>query len=233
MGQLIAIAFPRWIPNVGARISASCPQLAPQIKADLFWGYYERAEIRFVRKYLKADLDAVELGSSIGVTASHMARRLSPGRRLVCVEPNESYLKSIEKNVRRNAPNVSLLIMHGAISYEEPFSDTVWFEPAERNVEGRLSNKEDNSARGVEGPRLDLKGVLSAGSVDEFTLVCDIEGAETQLLGRGLDDLDRCKQLIIELHPDSGEDIDGMLQRLVTRDFEIKDRRGDVFVLER
>jgi len=69
VGQVVAIAYANEIPCRGLRFSTADPQIHPGVKASLFWGLYESAEIRFVNAYLPRSIDVVELGSSIGVVS--------------------------------------------------------------------------------------------------------------------------------------------------------------------
>jgi len=69
IGELVAVAYRNKIPFRGLRFSTADPQIHPRVKASLFWGLYESAEIRFVNAYLPRSIDVVELGSSIGVVS--------------------------------------------------------------------------------------------------------------------------------------------------------------------
>lgn len=81
----------------------------PALVASIFWGLYESAEIRFVRRYLDPDLDCLELGSGIGLVSRVIAVSLRPGRRLVCVEPREDLLACARENVDRLAKGLRCL----------------------------------------------------------------------------------------------------------------------------
>jgi hypothetical protein len=84
-GRVVGGLLPHRIPSRGMRLFYP-PWLLPQMKAMLFWGIYESAEIRFVQRYLRADFDAIELGSGIGCVSSAIGRKLAKGKKLVCVE---------------------------------------------------------------------------------------------------------------------------------------------------
>jgi len=47
---------------------------------------------------------------------------------------------------------------------------------------------------------LSLNSVLTTYTIDEYILICDIEGAEAQLLISDLEFLKNCQQIIIETH---------------------------------
>src|SRR2546423_14009346 len=92
VGRVLGATLRNRIHAGGFGVDTSDPAIAPRVKASLFWGFYESAEIRFVRQYLRRDCDAVELGSSLGVVSCNVRRRLMPRRRLVCVEANPRLL---------------------------------------------------------------------------------------------------------------------------------------------
>jgi hypothetical protein len=65
MGKLIGLIWNNRIPHRGSRIEVPADG-DPRVNAMLYWGIYESAEIRFVRRYLGNELDVIELGSSLG-----------------------------------------------------------------------------------------------------------------------------------------------------------------------
>lgn len=172
--------------------------IGPQAKAYLFWGMYESAEIRFVKKYLRRDLDVVELGSSIGVVSSHIGRKIGPTKRLVCVEANPALMGLLEENVRHNAPGCAAEYVHAAIRAGE--SPVVSFARAENHLGSRLGGGDAvGSTTEVSVPGIALSDLLRRFNLSDFSLVCDIEGAEAgMILEPGA--LSRCRQFIAELH---------------------------------
>jgi hypothetical protein len=54
----------------------------------MFWGAYESAETRMILGLLRGSTAVVELGSSLGITAAHVATLMAPNGHLVCVEAN-------------------------------------------------------------------------------------------------------------------------------------------------
>ena len=126
------------ITSAGCDVDTSHAAISPSIKASLFWGLYESAEIRLVQRYLRPDLDVVELGSSLGVVACHIRRILSPDRRLVCVEADSSLLPILTSTLQRNACAGNLTIVAGAIDYRARGSAGA-LRPGSTSIEGRLA----------------------------------------------------------------------------------------------
>jgi FkbM family methyltransferase len=227
-GRLIGYAFRDRIPSSGVWIDTDSPLVSPEIKASLFWGFYESAEVRFVRRYLPRDLDVVELGASIGVVSSQIARRLDSHRRMICVEAHEALLPIIARNIRRNAPHIRADVQHGAVAYLD--QATIPFRVALRNVDSRIV--EHPSASDAPVPVVRLHQLVGAAGILDYALVCDIEGCEAGLLFEDAEALARCRFLIAELHEVEfrGERVTvrKMLERLEALGFTLVEQRGPV-----
>lgn len=97
IGNLLSKFLSDETPSRGLRVMTAEPIVMPATKASLFWGLYESAEVRFVKEHLRPDLDVIEAGSSIGVVSSHVAKRLRPGRKLICVEADHRLLGTLKR----------------------------------------------------------------------------------------------------------------------------------------
>src|SRR4051812_45383584 len=67
-------SVPRGVPSVRVNVPRSV--VSDATRASLFWGFHEAQEVRYVERFLPDDLDVVELGASLGVVTSHIARKL-------------------------------------------------------------------------------------------------------------------------------------------------------------
>lgn len=232
VGRLLGQLLRDRIPNRGCVIDVADPAVSASIKARLFFGFYESAEIRFVQRYLPRNIDVVELGASLGGVSAQIARKLEPGRRLVCVEANAVLLPLLELNVRANAKGVDLMVLHGAIDYASS-AETVAFMKAEQNIDSRLA-REGEESRSVSVPRIDLSWLLEHHRIGDYVLVSDVEGAEAGLIQCDKPALARCRLIIAELHATrfKGGDlgVDDLVRGLEERGFAVVDRRGPVCV---
>jgi len=165
--------------------------LTPKVKAALFWGFYEAAELAFVQRHLLADLDVVELGTSIGVVACHALSRMNPLKRLICLEADPNLARMARQNLRSNHPTRRVEVLNCAIAYD---CQTVCFEEGGTNLIGKVSKE------GREVPAITLSGLLQKFHIDDYVLICDIEGAEAEILHKDPEALAYCRQMIIELH---------------------------------
>jgi FkbM family methyltransferase len=199
--------------------------LAPR----LFWGFYERGEIQFVHDYLDPSLDVVELGGGIGVVTAHVARLLTKNATFVCIEANYKLIPAIERNLEINVPGHSVTVVHGAIDYSG-LKKTA-FAIRSNILASQLAR---NQTVSLEVPALQLHTLLSTYKLGDYTLICDIEGAELDLVMRPKGTLARCRMIIAELHPESfaqrNYDVCRFERRLrEVHEFERVKRRGNVF----
>lgn len=201
LGRIAGAALRNKLTIQGCTIDVSGDLVSDAAKAAIFTGLYEKNELKFVGRHLPPDLDAVEFGSSLGVVACRIARRLSPGRRLFGVEANGRLLERARANLARNAPGIQALLVLGAIDYGSDGPD-VAFTVESGHLGSHLAHPGAAGGTTVRVPRVTLQGLLSAHGIGGYSLVCDIEGAESGLILHERAALERCCFLVIELHDD-------------------------------
>lgn len=234
VGRCIGAACGDRIRHHGCTIATDSPEVVPSLKAALFWGSYEKSETRFVQQYLPKDLPVLELGSSLGVVSSHIARHLLPGGELVCVEANPHLLGLIRRNVEHNAPHVTLRVVHAAVDYSG--SSTVRLRVARRNTDSTVAQVAGPSDTLV--PVTTLTQLRQGLSPGPFAIVCDIEGAELDVIRQERDCLAECQCLVIELHRGRRGDQDyspESMEAILIREhgFRLVARRGNVRAFDR
>lgn len=236
IGRAITTLFHGRVPSLrsrGWRLAVDAPGVSARTAAQIFWGIYENAELRFVERYLRPDLDVVEIGASIGAVASAIALHQHPARRLVCVEANPQLIDLLRRNVSSNAPGRPVEVVHRAISYS---GRTARFGLGPTNTSGQL-DQADSGAETVEVPASTLAELLRERDITRCALVADIEGAEAELIDKDADALLRCEQILIELHPThfEGRDlgVEDLIQGIEAHGFALRARHGKVCVFER
>jgi FkbM family methyltransferase len=233
-GRLVGRVLRDRIPCRGCVIDTSSPVVTGEVKAMLLLGMYESAEQRFVARYMRTDSDVVELGSSLGVVTSQIARRLQSGRRIVAVEANEALLPTILANVARNAPDAALTLVHAAIDYGG--TSHVDLAVGAETFGSRVATEAGARTRRV--PATTLEQLLARESIGDFVLVSDIEGAEAGVFAAAPGTLARCRQILCELHDThhlgQAFSADHMVDLLRTRHgFRLVDHFGNVAVFDR
>jgi FkbM family methyltransferase len=209
---IIGIIFQDLIPHQGNRI------LVPpgdKLKSSLFFGLYESAEIRMINKYLPVNMDLVELGSSIGGVSCVLAKKLSPQNKLICVEANPNLLSLLTKNLTVNAPEKKIKVINGAITYDN--LDEVSFLVSHCSLSSSLGEG-DNA---VVVPAVRLKDIIQSENLTDYILICDIEGAEVEIILNDTESLLACKLAIFELHTIAYQnkhfDVDNLINLIESR----------------
>ena len=190
------------ISSDGLPIDIRNNRISNKTKIKVFLGLYERAERDFVQKYLPPDLDVIELGASIGVVSSEIARKLEVGHKLVSVEADAELLDVLNRNVRANSPVCQAVSEQAAVMdsrFEQAFVE--FRRDRSGNTGGRLaSSSHEPGADIFQVPVITVKTICEKHAISEFTLVMDIEGAEASVIYGDVDDLAGCRVLIAELH---------------------------------
>lgn len=234
VGRLIGAWYRNVIPTRGLRIDTEHPAITPEMKAAIYWGLYESAEQRFIRRYLRTDLDVIELGASIGLLSCVMAQNGDPSRRVICVEANPQLQETLRRNLWLNVPERDVTVVAKAISYS---GTRARFVSGGDNTVGQV---DPSAVRGEGGgvlvPTTTLSELLVAEGVDACALVCDIEGMEADLIAHDAAGLARCRQIVIELHDrgDGAATIEQLCSALQNaHGFTLRHRYGPVCVFDR
>lgn len=195
-GRLIGALSANRIRHHGLVFDVRSSDFSPQIRAQMFCGSYEGAETRMIRELLCGSTTVVELGSSLGVTAAHVAAMMAPGGRLVCVEANPQLLPGLRERLARRTASLHVDFIHAAIT--ETCGDAI-FEISPTTVSSHLIAGRPHDAA-VRVPGLTLREILRRTGVTDFDLISDIEGAETAFLLKDPGVLSGCRRAVIELH---------------------------------
>jgi FkbM family methyltransferase len=222
---------------MGCVIETSSPLVVPRIKAKIFLRGYEPVEIKFVKKHLRPDRDVIDLGSSLGVVASHIGYKLNAGRRVICVEANPPLLDIVRANVTRNAPHVQLEVVSGAVEYPPDGRPVVELALGFDNLVAHIV-EDEVALHGISVPAIPLSEIVRRHCVGEYALVSDIEGSEAGLLEMDAAALVNCRQMIIELHHTVRRERIILAEELAAalrekHGFRQADRRGWVYVFEK
>ncbi len=194
------------------------------IKLELLKGRYESFERQAVRKYVKTELPVIELGGCLGVVSCISNQLLKDPRAHVVVEANPHAIPLLEENRLRNDCKFS--IVNSAIAYNEK---VITFQP-DRDLRGSSLAREGDSTPVMVGT-IRLKELVEEKQFASFTLICDIEGHECELVEHEPEIVRMADTLILETHARMiGEEKNAiMLQKLKEMGFQIVDT--DVFVV--
>jgi FkbM family methyltransferase len=187
---------------------------------------YEAPERDALKKYLDPELPVIELGACLGIVSCLTNRRLRQPEKHVVVEANPPLVPLLAENRERNS--CSFRIVHAALSYG---ADEINFKVNDNILASSLNGE---AQRAVVVSTVTLKLLLDETGFERVTLICDIEGAELQLVEHELDVVrERVSMIIMELHDRmvGDEPTQQMLERLESVGFRMVSKDRDVVVL--
>lgn len=237
IGHAVGFIYQNRIPSRRYVIDTSQSFISPKVKAMLFWKIYESAEIRFAERYLRHDLDVIELGSSLGVMTCHIRKRIKESCRLVTVEASPALADHVKLNLSINGLDYQVLVVNKAINYSALGSGTIYFEQGDSNLAGYINHRQTGKHQ-FEVSTTTLAQIIDEYKIDDYVLVSDIEGAELGIAIHEKEALKKCKQIIIELHDTISDgtmvDVKSMCNMFITEHgFHLLDHYGPVYVFER
>ncbi len=154
---------------------------------------YEAPERRAVARYARRNLPVVELGGSIGVVSCVTNKLLQNPTDHLVVEANPLAIPQLEGNRRLN--NCQFEIVNRAIAYGV---DSVTFRPNSSMCGNSITGDGDLPPVTVQTAR--LGDLVRDRGFNRFTLICDIEGVEYDLVCQEAEALKGADTIIMETH---------------------------------
>lgn len=165
--------------------------MSSAIEGAVRCGGWEQCERDRINRFLP-DMDVIEVGAGLGFISCFTNKKLIDRQHIV-LEANPLLIPILEHHKEIN--NSTFTILNKAYSCsEESVNFTV--KSAHENIVGIAHAKVFNV------PAISLSAILDEYNISEYSLVMDIEGAEIHLLEEPRS-LDKCKMIIIEIHPSS------------------------------
>ncbi len=163
------------------------------LRNDILNGVFEQFERSAVRQYLSPVLPVVELGGCMGVVSCITNRLLQDPAAHVVVEANPQVIPLLKANRRRNG--CTFEILNRAVAYG---STTIEYAPS-LNFAGNSLAEDRGNAR-VKVATTSLGDIVQQRRFDRYTLICDIEGHECELVEQESAILRRADTIILETH---------------------------------
>lgn len=206
--------------KVGKIFIGPKPSLAMSL---LFWKLYEREDAYFVNRYLHKNDTVIELGASLGFVTLNIAQKAN---QVICVEANATAFDWLNQTLVANQ-KASVRTINAAIDYSG--KDHISFGADESTL---FSKKNTDQQESGLVKTIKLSDIVIQEKVDNYSLVCDIEGAEIEIFAN--ENLAKCKLIIIELHETNylGESysITALQNLIVAKGFKLIDNQGNTFV---
>lgn len=193
--------------------------------ALIYFNKYEKDEIELCSKYFNLTTDIVELGTSIGVVASHLQQKDNV-KKMICVEANP-YLQGLLKQTFHINNFKDTTLLEVAISDS---SNPVYFSTRDSNELGKIVEHSEIKIKSKS-----LQQIVLENNLTNYCLVSDIEGAECSFILN--EDLAGCQLAIIELHDSKWEEkhysIEELSALIQEKGFDMLERINNTFVFKR
>lgn len=177
----------------GMRFPLDRAILPPRIRTLLREGTYEAKEATAVRKLVKEGDVVMELGAGIGFMSTLVATK-TPAKSVHSFEANPQLMPYIAQVHAEN--NVTNAHVTNAVLGDQ--NGTASFYIRKNFLASSLDPMKDaEDCTEVEVPSLDVNAVIK--ELQPSVLICDIEGAEADLLPKM--DLTGLRGVVIETHP--------------------------------
>ena len=196
--------------------------------ARIFFGFYESAEKRMVLKYLPQDLDVIELGGSVGFVSTLIREKIGSNRLHIVAEPDAKLVLVAEKILKINFGDHKSVVVNSP--YGTPGRNLV-FEQGASHIAGKLIALDSNEER---HETVSLEFIKQRYGIGRFSLVMDIEGAESMLIYDEPQALTGCNCIIAELHETVLDHrkikVGDLVSAIENLGFSLHKRDGNVFV---
>jgi FkbM family methyltransferase len=202
-------------------------------KLFLLNGQYELPERQAVTKHLRRDLPVIELGGALGVVACVTNKLLENPTAHVVVEANPFAIKQLTLNKESN--HCKFTIVNRAVAYG---ADHVTFRPtidlAANSIDTNGSQLQ-GTEQAVTVQAIQLGKLVTEHGFSRYSLVCDIEGKEYELIHNESEILKQADTIILETHARliGQEKNASMMRELIDLGFTIVDEEASVTTLRR
>lgn len=202
-------------------------------------GRYEQPERNLIREFLPRNLPVVELGGSYGIVSGLVNKILDAGVPYVVVEANPLLLDLCKENTLSTNSARDLRLLNFAIDYsgEEEISFVITGGTHDSHVASDL-RKLSSVDQTITVPTITLNGLLETEGIDgQYSLICDIEGTEFDLITQDIEGLSNCACIVVEVHPrvffDLGKTVNEFVENLTRAGFQIVDTEANVIAARR
>ena len=200
----------------------------------LLRGKYERGEALMILAHLPPDRAVIELGGSLGVVSRLIGSRLAENTPHVVVEANPALIETCTANATGGGRGQRTRVVEGAIAYGAPH---VRFKVGS-DIHSNTIASDDTAGRVIEVRAVSLGDVWrDLGAPEGYSLVCDIEGGEVDMLTHDAETLAQAGLLIMEIHPRQypamGSSEASVMSTMAGLGFVAVERTSDVVVWRR
>ncbi|MES2997366.1 MAG: hypothetical protein V4733_11210 [Verrucomicrobiota bacterium] len=178
-------------------------------KRHLRRGDYELPERILISKFVEPGMRVLELGASLGIISTFLARNIGPTGSLLSVEADLSLLPFWERNIHANGLKGKCVNALACPTWNANVPVRLLannFQPCADKLSGRITASTEASARTV--PWKTARTICEENDFEPTALIVDIEGTETVWTEEPANFPSSVRLLIAEFHPQyTGPDI--------------------------
>ena len=202
----------------------------PITKFLMKFDIYEKKERTLLKKMLP-DTDIIEAGAGVGLISMYLKKKIK-NNRLFMIEPNIEMNQIIKKNFKlNNFDEREINLLNFGLSdnekvdvpffkFESDMANTVSTETLDYNLKKKDITKIDT---------LSINSIVKKYNIQDFQLVLDIEGEETNVLKKNNDWMKNCKSILLENHLPKIK-LQELNKYVVNKGFKIIDKKENVFL---
>jgi FkbM family methyltransferase len=226
--------WPEFATLDGVKVPIRGSLLSPRMRRHLMRGGYERAERKLLSRLIQPGDSVIELGASMGIVSSLLAKKVGLSGEVVAVEPNHLLHPHFERQLAVNGVQATLVRVLGCPLWDGPVPEEVSrqkFAAVENSLSGRAAGAEGDAV-----PWLTLKEIAARAKIAAPTaIVIDVEGGEQVWCDHAPGFPESVRKIIVEIHPHLIGEVEsgGCVQALVREGFSIAAISGSVFGLVR
>ncbi len=224
---MMAKRLPHVVTIDGCMFNINSPAISLDAKTYFLFGQYEKPEREALKRFLDPGMPVIEFGAAIGVVSCLTNKKLDQPRNHVVVEANPDLLPILEQN--RNHNKCSFTILHRAVAYA---GDKVVFFRHENYLGGSVQT---GLGEPVDVPAIRLQDVLEEFNFERCSLICDIEGGESDLIKYEAEIISRkVVTLIVEFHEWvlGLDEVNKLLSRIEQLGFTVVFQQKETYVFQ-
>jgi len=194
--------------------------LDPVVQRSIANGRYEAGAIKNIDRYLRPDLDVIELGGGIGIISCYVNDFLSSDSAQVVLEPDPRVVEELKRNSTENQADIEIIETayspdgnSVSLTLDGPFWESSTIEDGARNVT-------------VSG--INIEEIIDRFDISDFILITNTEGAEYPLVHNEIEILKKqCEIMMVGFHNVDGYSMDEAISEIERNGFESVGSRGN------
>ena len=198
-------------------------------------GDYEMPERVLISKFIKPGMHVLEVGASLGIISTVIARQIGPSGRLLSVEADVSIMPFWKRNLADNQLQGACVTALVSPTWGRDVPASLLektFRPSEDKLSGRF---ESSSAGGVQVPWKTARMICEENNFTPTAFIVDIEGSEKVWTEGPVNLPASIEVLVVEFHPQyTGPEIAaGCVQAILDDGFRLAGYINNVLAFSR